>query len=367
MTDLRAFHADHGATFVERAGREVVSRYHDPGRTHHAVRNAAGAIEMPYGVLRIGGSDRVDYVDDVVTNRVPREDGEGTYAFLLDPQGRVETDLQVYNAGERLLIFTPPGKAAWIESEWEVFIEDVDIEVATGAFAVFGVHGPKATEKVASVLTGASAPDGPHSFVRGSIGDAGVTVARTDAPTGETGYEVICARDDGGGVFDALINFGLNAVPFGAETWEALTLEAGTPLFEPDLEGRIPNETGVRSALDFEKGCFVGQEVVSRIENRGHPAKRLVGLRPESRPERGAAVFAGDESVGEVTRAVESPMLSAPIALAYVAFDAGGGSFSVRVDGEGVPAERGDLPFYDGSEYSGRRPRYGVDADSSRG
>ncbi len=357
MTDLRTLQEDHGATFVERGGREVVSRYHDPGRTHRAVRNVAGVTEMPYGVLEVEGGDRVDYVDDVVTNRVPREEGEGTYAFLLDPQGRIETDLHAYNAGERLLIFTPPGKAEWIASEWEVFIEDVDIAVATDAFAAFGVHGSQATEKIASVLTGEAAPEESHSFVRGSLGDVGVTVARTDAPTGETGYEVICGGEDAGEVFDTLINHGLNAVPFGAETWDALTLEAGTPLFEPDLDGRIPNATGVQSALDFEKGCFVGQEVVSRIENRGRPPERLVGLRPAERPDPGAAVFAGDESVGEISRAAESPILDAPIALAYVDFDAGD-DLAVRVDGREVGVERVELPFVEGSEASGRLPRY---------
>ncbi|MFB6228266.1 MAG: aminomethyltransferase family protein [Halobacteriales archaeon] len=357
MTDLRTLHEQHGATFSERAGVETVSRYHDPERTHRAVRNVAGVTEMPYGVLRVEGADRIEYVDDVVTNRVPREEGEGTYAFLLNPQGRIETDIHVHNAGDHLLLFTPPDKATWVDSEWEVFIEDVDIEVATDAFAVFGVHGSQATEKIASVLTGSAAPEQPRSFVRGSLGDVGVTVVRTDAPTGETGYEVICASDDAADVFDGLINHGLNAVPFGAETWDALTLEAGTPLFRPDLEGRIPNATGVRSALDFEKGCFVGQEVVSRIENRGRPPKELVGLRPAERPEPGAAVFAGDEAVGDISRAAESPMLEALIALAYVDFGVEG-DVTVRVEGEEVDAERIELPFLDGSDTSGRLPRY---------
>ena len=357
MSGLRALQKEHGATFTERGGREVVSRYHDPGRTHRAVRNVAGVIEMPYGVLRVDGSDRVAYVDDVVTNRVPREEGEGAYAFLLDPQGRIETDIHVYNAGDHLLCFTPPGKATWIASEWEVFIEDVAIEVATSTLAVFGVHGSQATEKIASVLTGGGTPERTHGFVRGSLGDVGVTVVRTDAPTGETGYEVICASEDAADVFDTLINHGLNAVPFGTDTWEALTLEAGTPLFDPDLEGRIPNATGVRSALDFEKGCFVGQEVVSRIENRGRPPERLVGLRPAKCPDPGAAVFAGDESVGEVSRAAESPALGAPVALAYVD-GVIEGDLAVRVDGEEVDASRVELPFVEGSEASGRLPRY---------
>ena len=268
--------------------------------------------------------------------------------------------MYVYNAGDRLLLFTPPGRAEQLAAEWseKVFIEDVEIAVATDEFGVFGVHGPNATEKVASVLNGAASPGEPLTFVRGSMGDEGVTVARTDSLAGEEGYEVICAASDAADVFDTLVNHGLNAAPFGLRTWEALTLEAGTPLFETELAGSIPNVVGLRNALDFEKGCYVGQEVVSRVENRGRPSKRLVGLRPDAVPEGGAAVFAGDEAVGEVTRAAESPMLDAPVALALVRFDAPEEGLTVRVDGGEVPAARVDLPFVAGSDRSARLPTY---------
>ncbi|MFB6173362.1 MAG: aminomethyltransferase family protein [Halobacteriales archaeon] len=357
MTDLRAFHEEHGAVFGERDGRTVVERYRRPERTHRAVRNGVGVTEEPYGVVVVEGEDRVEYVDDVLTNRVPRAEGEGAYALLLDPQGRIETDMAVYNAGERLLLFVAPGRAAPTVEGWEAFLRDVEFRVATGEFAVFGVHGPDATEKVASVLD-VGTPEDPRSFVRGTLRDTGVTVARGDDPAGEESYEVVCGAGDAVDVLDTLLNHGLNAVPFGRETWNALTLEAGTPLFRTELEGRLPNAVGLRDAVDFEKGCYVGQEVVSRIENRGRPPERLVGLRPEACPERGAAVFDGDAAVGEVTRAVESPVLEAPVALAAVDPEASD-SLTVRVDGDPVPAGTADLPFVEGSGRSGRLPRYG--------
>ncbi|WP_327053201.1 CAF17-like 4Fe-4S cluster assembly/insertion protein YgfZ [Halomicrococcus gelatinilyticus] len=373
MTLLEDAHAAHGATFGSVGGRRVTRHYGRPERTHHAVRNGVGLTEMPYGVVVVTGDDRVDYVDNVVSNAVPREDGEGRYALLLDPQGRVETDMYVYNAGERLLLFTPPGEARPLAEEWrgKVFIEDVDVTVATDDFGVFGVHGPKATEKVASVLNDAGAPDGHLSFTRGKISEVGVTVVRTDSPTGEEGYEVVCTtgetEDEAGRpqsnvelVFDTLLTRGLNAVPFGRRTWETLTLEAGTPLFEFELAGELPNDLGVRNALDFEKGCYVGQEVVSRVENRGQPGQRLVGLLPAAVPERGAAVFASDGAVGEVTRAAESPSRDEPVALALVDSDvAPGDEVAVRVEGEDRPAAVVDLPLVEGSDRSARTPRYG--------
>ena len=359
---IESIHDEHGATFGERDGRRVVDHYGRPERAHRAVRNGVGLIEYAYGVIVVEGDDRLEYVDNVVSNRVPDADGEGCYALLLDPQGRIESDLYVYNAGERLLLFTPPSHADTIAADWaeKVFIQDVEIRDATDEFAVFGIHGPMATEKIASVLTGPSTPDERFTFVRGSMGDAGVSVVRTDGLAGEESYEVICRADDAAHVHDTLSTQGLNAAPFGYRTWDSLTLEAGSPLFQTDLEGTIPNVLGLRLALDFEKGCYVGQEVVSRVENRGQPSRRLVGLELEGEalPDHGATVFDGDATVGEVSRAGVSPLLETTLALAFVEYDLATENLTVRVDGEDVPARRADLPFVDGSEESARVPAY---------
>ena len=364
MTLVSDAHADHEARYRDRGGRQVVDHYGKPDRVGKAVRNVVGTIEMGYGVLAVTGEDRVDFVDNAVTNRVPSADGRGVYALLCDPQGGIETDMYVYNADERLLVFVPPERAEPVREDWaaKTFIQDVAIEDVSGDLGVFGVHGPKSTEKVASVLNGAGAPEGPLTFVRGSMVDAGVTVIATDAPLGEEGYEVVCAAADAPDVFDTLVNRGLNAAPFGYRTWETLGLEAGTPLFEHELEGEIPNVVGIRNALDFEKGCYVGQEVVSKVENRGRPSQRLVGLRFEREvdrlPDPGAAVAAGGDRIGAVTRAVGSPSLDVPIALALVDFDADGESVTVGGDGTATDATRVPLPFVDGSAVSGRLPSY---------
>jgi aminomethyltransferase len=376
MTVVAEMHETYGARFRDRGGRRVVDDYGRPERTHRAVRNGVGVIEMGYGVVVIEGDDRVEFVDDTVSNRVPDAEGSGVYAVLLDPQGRIETDIYVYNAGERLLCFTPPERAAPLAEEWagNVFIRDVEVREASSDFAVFGVHGPQSTEKVASVLTGAGSPEPDLRFVRGSMGDAGVTVIAGDGVTGEAGYEVVCAADAAARVFETLLSMGMNAVPFGYRTWETLTAEAGTPLFETELDGRIPNVLGLRNALDFDKGCYVGQEVVSKVENRGQPSQRLVGLRlagPSAdrdsadrtddaapRPDRGAAVTQDGARLGEVTRAVWSPSLEAPIALALVDFGFDTERVSVDVADGAVGATPTDLPFVEGSAVSARLPTY---------
>ena len=371
MTVVTEMHETYGAGFLDRGDRRVVGDYGRPERTHRAVRNGVGVIEMGYGVVVVEGDDRVEFVDDTVSNQIPDAEGAGVYALLLDPQGRIETDLYVYNAGERLLCFTPPTRAGPLAEEWagNVFIRDVEIRDASTDFGVFGVHGPNSTEKVASVLNGAGSPEPELTFVRGSMGGEGVTVIASDGPVGEEGYEIVCAADAADRVFETLLSFGMNAVPFGYRTWDTLTLEAGTPLFHTELDGRIPNVLGLRNALDFEKGCYVGQEIVSKVENRGRPSQRLVGLRlrldpggDDRLPDPGAAVTAGGDRIGEVTRAVESPSLEATIALALVDFDAGfdvgGEPMSVGSDGGAIDAVRAALPFVDGSAVSERLPTY---------
>ncbi len=368
MSVIESIHADHGATFDERCGRQVVSHYGRPDRAHHAVRNGVGLLEAAVGVVVVSGDDRLEYVDNVISNRIPAEDGQGCYALLLDPQGRVELELYVYNAGERLLLFTPPGEAESLAESWaeKVFIQDVEIAAASDEYAIFRICGPQATEKIASVLNGAASPDQQLSFVRGRMADVGVTVFRTDAPVGEESYEVICDVEDAELVYDTLLTQGMNAAPFGYRTWDSLCLEAGTPQFETELSGQIPNVLGLRHGVDFEKGCFVGQEVVSRVENRGQPSRRLIGLTLEDTdetgesalPTAGATVFDGDKTVGEVTRAGESPLLEQTIAFALVEYDLDADTLSVRVDGEECPATQASLPFVEGSERSARLPSY---------
>jgi len=360
MTLLGASHTDLGATFSTYGDRQIVDHYGRPAVAHRAVRNGVGVIEMGYGIITIEGDDRIEYVDNIVSNRVPEADETGCYALLLDPQGRIESDLYIYNAGERLLLFTPPQTAGEIVDDWsgKVFIQDVEIADATEQFAVFGVHGPQSTEKIASVLNHAGAPEPELHFERGSMNDAGVTVIASDNPTGEEGYEVICGVEDAPDVFETLLSRGLNAAPFGYRTWDSLTCEAGTPLFDSELSGRIPNTLGIRHALDFEKGCFVGQELVSKVENRGQPSSRLTGLTTDALVDAGATITADDSTVGEITRAVESPSVSEPIALAMINFDTPLVDLTVETAAGSVSAAEVDLPFVSGSADSLRMPSY---------
>ena len=354
MTTIRSFHTDHGAEFTTRAGRAVPAHYGRPERAHRAVRNGVGVFDYPSDVVIVTGDDRVEFLDNAVTNKVSAAPGTGCLALLLTPNGRIRLEMYVYTMAERLLLFLPPGAAPDLLADWreKVFIQDVTFEDATEQYAVFGVHGPNATEKLASVVAGVGIPDERFRIVEATIADASVSIVPTDAPCGEESFDVICQSDDAEAVFDSLLTGGYSAIPFGLDTWESLTLEAGNLLFD-DIVDRIPNVVGMRSALDFEKGCYVGQEVVSRLENRGQHNDEVVGLSLEAVPEPGQPVEDDGESIGEIIRAGYSPILDGPIAIALVDVDH---ASELTVNGQIATVH--SLPFVEGSALSGRLPTY---------
>jgi aminomethyltransferase len=346
VTVVREIQEDHGATFVEVGGHAVPAQYGRPERAHHAVRRVVGVTEQAYGILVITGSDRERFLRTLVPTEEASLEGQGTYLLELDDEDRIAADVYLYHAGERLLGFATPGTEHLLAERWRERVTDlelgVDITLASSEFGVFGLHGPQATEKVASVLTGPGAPSERLTFVRGRVGENGVTVIRTEALTGEVGYEVVCRAEDADRVFDALLNHGLNAAPFGLRTWETLTLEAGSPLFETELIGYEPASL----SLSHLSGAPAGQT-----------SGTIVGLRPEEVPESGADVTRDGSAVGEITRAVQSPTLEGPAALARVD---GEPSTRLCLDGEVTDVEA--LPLVEGSATSGRLPRF----DSTR-
>lgn len=356
-----------GGELTDVGDRPVPVRFARPRRGHQAVRNAVGTTVHPWGVIVVEGTDRRPFLDDTLTCELPPAEGAVRYGFLLDPDGAIEADGYVVHAGERYLWLTAPDTAAGLAATLaeRTFIQDVTITDTTEDHAVLGVHGPATIEKLTSVLATGVPPDSPRYMTRGAIRDAGVSLVRLDAPAGEVGVAVVCRHEDAGGVFDALISLGAMATPVGLETWRSLTLEAGTPLYNSELAGRTPNGCGqLHAGVDLEKGCFVGQEVVARVANRGQVQSRLVGLVAPSLPAAGTTVTVeGDTRTGVLTRRGHSPARDAAIGMAEVPASVSPGD-TAAVGDETATISR--LPLTAVGEIPGRLPRY-LDRDPSDG
>ncbi|MFB6146474.1 MAG: glycine cleavage T C-terminal barrel domain-containing protein [Halobacteriaceae archaeon] len=363
MTVARTTHDDFGATFLTVGGRDYPARYGRPDSAVRAVRNGVGVTEHPADVLVLDGPGRRAALDGVIDGSPPDEEGGGAYGLLVE-DGAITADVYAFEAGDRLLCLLPAGtadRATAALTAANIGGSDCTVEDATDRFGVFGVHGPSATEKLASVLNSAGTPADRLAFVRGSIRDCGVTAVRGDGLAAEEGFLVVTAAADAPDVFDSLLAHGLNAAPFGRLAWSTLTLEAGTPLFETELDGRPPDAIG----LDR------GEHAVTRtVDGGASPASdcRLAGFVAEDVPAEGATIRWDGTAVGRITRGGWSPTREAAVALGFVGrdylTDRGGGEVP-GTDGETTPVAVAQPPFVDGGERSGRLPDY-PQADGAR-
>ncbi len=336
-TPLHHIHEQLGATFAEKhQGWSLAAHYTDPISEHHAVRNSVGIADVSYRSRhQLTGDDRAKFLHRIISNDVENlSAGQGTYAMLLTHRGKIIVDLNIYVLQNTITIDTAPETAENVFTELDKYIiaDDVelsDLTVETGAIAV---HGPKSSELVQSVLGMSDVANlqERHNCVREA--DAtfknAIVCVRTDT-TGEIGYMLYTAADGLEPLWKALMTEGsqFNVQPIGWNALESLRIEAGIPRFGTELtDAVIPLEAELEHAIDFEKGCYIGQEIVARMKYRGHPNRLLRGMEIDGSPASqddsklypNAPVFNGDKEVGWVTSNTFAPTLAKEIALGYV-------------------------------------------------
>jgi len=175
-----------------------------------------------------------------------------------------------------------------------------------------------------------------------------VRLVRGGGETGEAEVWVASAAADGARVREALLGAGVR--PVGADAREALRIEAGWPRYGLDVDATVLlPEIPLEPFVSYSKGCYIGQEVVVRVRDRGHVNRHLRGLLLESTvvPPPGATVLSGEAEVGRVTSAAWSPGRSRPVALAFVRRQHAepGTAVTVRWDGGQAPATVTALPM----------------------
>ena len=231
-------------------------------------------------------------------------------------------------------IDTAPETTESLFNELDKYIiaDDVEISDLTPETGAIGVHGPKSSELVQSVLGMdelAILLERHHCFHEANrFFNRAVVCVRTDT-TGEIGYTLYTAAEGLEGLWERLTGEGarFNVQPIGWDALESLRIEAGIPRYGTELtDSVIPLEAELEHAIDFEKGCYIGQEIVARMKYRGHPNRLLRGIEIEgfttasACPEihQNARVFSKDKEVGWITSATFAPTLGKLVAMAYV-------------------------------------------------
>jgi folate-binding protein YgfZ len=326
----------------------TVREQYEAARRHVAVIDRSNR-----GWIVVSGKDRASYLQGLLTNDVAAlTQGAGCYAAYLTPQGRMISDLWVYELGDSMLVALGMDvkDAVLTKLDHLIFTEDVQLRDISHVAASVAVVGPAAAATAGSLLTGVSSVEldrlPEHGNARARFGDREAIVMQV-TDTGEPGYELHVEHAVRPALMEALAAAG--AVEVAPSVAETLRIEAGIPRFHLDMdEQTIPLEAGIEArAISFTKGCYVGQEVIVRVLHRGHGrvARRLVGITIQggAGPARGVSVRQDGREVGRITSSAHSSALDRPIALAYVDRDSSAPGTSTTV--EGIPAFVTALPF----------------------
>ena len=319
---------------------EIVAGYGLLELEYAAFRRGAAVVERSCrGTVAVRGGDRIEFLNRMVTQELKgMAAGDVRAGFWLNRKGRIEADLvfaevpAAVDDDAFMLIDLDVHDAARTVTSLTAFLfnEDVHLADQTAEWGRLAVHGPEG----AMLLSNAGADDASLEAlnadlrcVRTQLAGVPAVLVRRDQ-CGSPGVEVFVPASGLARVWDALVSQHdataggrRRARPAGWHANNIARIEAGTPLHHVDFGTEsLPHESGViGERVSFRKGCYLGQEVVARMESLGKPKQRLVGLRiaEDALPVAGSPVFelgadgAPGNPVGSITSSTLSPMLGA--------------------------------------------------------
>ncbi len=291
-----------------------------------AAMGAAGLVDRSrVGRLKVAGADALDLLDRLSTNKLDDLPvGCGLYTVLTSNKGRMIDLLFVARREDHLLVLTGPDTrskvAEWID--FYTFTEDVIVEDLSDDVSMLAVVGPSAAE----VLDGASGERlsglAPYESAEAAVGRVEVLVIRTDFAR-IPGYDLVVAASEEMSIREDLLRGGesLGLRPVGAKALEIVRIEQGVPVQGNELnEEANPLEAGLLEHISFNKVCYIGQEVVARLNTYDKVQRKLVAVswNGDAVPVEHAPLRFDETEVGHITSYARSPRLDRPVALAYV-------------------------------------------------
>jgi tRNA-modifying protein YgfZ len=304
---------------------------------YRALREEAGQLRRERAAVIVRGADAAEYLQGQLTNDIEGLEPEsGCYAALLDRKGHLQADMRVLRlgSGEIWIDLEPaPGPAVLKHLRTYSIGRDVEVEDVGEGWAVTSVIGPRAEQ-----ATGFEGLAPEHAQALREWDGVAVLAVATDQ-----GLDLLTPAEDAPTLSRLLEAAGVAEVTEAAA--EILRVESGRPRFGLDMGSEsMPAEASITGrAVDFEKGCYIGQEPVARLHYRGRPNRTLRGLRLSAPAEHGEPLLLGEREVGAIGTACISPALG-PIALAIVRREAADGD-RVAVGESGTTAEVVELPF----------------------
>jgi folate-binding protein YgfZ len=325
-TPLRPLHEAAGAQLAEYFGCLMPGRFTDAREEYRFARETVGVVDKNYRAwFDLTGPDRVRYLNAVTSNNIrDLQAGQGIAALLLNAQGHILAELEVYALPDRLRIAAHAMNRARTFDTLEKYIimDDATIEDVTDRFGAIALEGPRTPALLAEL--GAPSLDALSELGHANATIAGVACMMLRRSSGGIpSAEFIASRADLPRLWTALLDAAKShGGAIGYSALNTLRLEAGIPWFGYDFDDTmIPQEAAVEQThLSFTKGCYTGQEIVERVRSRGHVNRRRAGVAFSGGevPAAKTPLLADGVEVGRVTRAAFSYALNRPIGFAYL-------------------------------------------------
>ena len=361
--------------FVERFGRKLPRVYTDAASEYRAATEGAALHDNSYtGRLKASGDDALDLLNRLSTNLVVNlSSGRGAPTILTTDRGRIIDLLGVVNTGEYTLLLTSPDSQQrvidWLDKY--TIMEDLTVTDLTPETALLTVCGPQSEAALNSVLqiepTGEEGADGadlaslqPYSGLSATVGGNDTdTDSDTDThpvmlirrPLGELpAFDLVMTPQAAPVVWQRLAAAGVT--PIGQEAFEAVQVRHAVPRYGRELDDAFnPLEAGLIGSVDFAKGCYIGQEVIARLDTYEKVQRYLVRLRFSAGAvvSEGAVLEQEGRNVGQVTSLSVIPTTGELLGLGYIRTAAAqsGAQLTLSAPAQGS-AEIADLPQFFG-------------------
>jgi folate-binding protein YgfZ len=333
-----------GARMGEYRGAATSMGWKPAAAEFAALRSETAVYDLSWrSKLIVSGEHRIRWMNGMVTNNIrDLAMNAGTYNFLLNPQGRIQADLYVYNRGEYLVVDTDAGQAEKLQQTLRKYIimDRVELTDAAGKLASIGIAG----EKSAATLRALGLPIQPSALqvVDAVVENITITLVRSDS---DNAYELWISPENAAAAWNLLVRAGVQ--PVGADAIELARIAAGVPRYGQDISDRdLPQETEQTRALNFSKGCYIGQEIVERIHSRGQVHRKFAGFRfAGTPPSPGTKIESNGKEVGEITSVAVLPIVGngSTVGLGYIRREVG--MPGAEVTAGGTRATVAHLPF----------------------
>ena len=289
-----------------------------------AARTGTVFVQLERGVISARGNDRLDLLHRLSTNATLQlQPLEETTTILTSDKGRIVEVVRVLALEDSILMILMGAEVgptiAWLDRY--TIMDDFTTADATPEYAVLGLHGEQARMIISGLLESPT-PDSGH-FLRVEHRDGKVIALRDNRISGAGGFLLLVSRSILEEVIGRLEDSGARRID--NETFETLRIEAGQPAMGRELtEVYNPLEANLVQLISWTKGCYIGQEVIARLDTYDKVQRHLVGIVLEGRIEAGGTDELGvidpveGKSIGKITSLAWSPSLDAEIALAYI-------------------------------------------------